>query len=191
MPRDDAWFERFYERHHRRIAAYCVRRIGRDDAADATAEVFAVAWRRSGDVPEGDRELPWLYGVARRVVSHQYRSTGRARRLALRAGSLRTVPPPGPATETLAHADHQLVRDAVMRLGEADREALLLSAWEGLTHAEIADTIGCSRAAVDKRIARAKVRLARQYEALSTMHTPTRTLDTRSPVRAPRGGGDR
>jgi DNA-directed RNA polymerase specialized sigma24 family protein len=44
---------------------------------------------------------------------------------------------------------------------------LLLSAWEGLSHREIAEVIGCSQAAVDKRMVRAKKRLAKQYEAMN------------------------
>jgi RNA polymerase sigma-70 factor (ECF subfamily) len=65
---------RLYETYHRNVLAYCVRRVGRDDAPDLAAEVFAVAWRRYGAVPEGTESLPWLYGVASRVVSHHWRS---------------------------------------------------------------------------------------------------------------------
>lgn len=189
--RDGAWFERLYERHQRAVSAYCVRRVGVADGPDACAQVFVVAWRRAGEVPDGDRALPWLYGVARRVVSHEWRGKGRARRLAEKAGRVRVVPPPGPDVVAVASAEHQLVRDAVITLNETDREVLLLSAWEGLTHAEIAEVIGCSRAAVDKRIARAKVRLARQYELLAGTD-PGSTDDSpamrRPPVRTRKGG---
>lgn len=183
MERDEAWFERLYERHHRAIAAYCLRRIGSDDAAEATNEVFTVAWRRRADVPGDDRAVCWLYGVARRVLSHHRRSADRSRRLATKASAVRPLAPPGPDAEAVDRADRQLVRDAVQRLGDIDREALLLAAWEGLSHAEIATVLGCSQAAADKRVARAKVRLAREYAA----------IDTRSPehVRSVRRGGAR
>lgn len=185
MVRDDAWFEQLYERHHRAVAAYCVRRVGASDAPDAAAEVFAVAWRRIDDIP-GDHELPWLYGVARRVVSHQWRGARRTRRLVERAGSVPAVELPGPDVAVVAGVEHQLVRDAVMQLRPIDREVLLLSAWEGLTHEEIADALGCSRATVDKRITRAKARLARRYESLSA-ERPTRSTKAEHrdpPVRA-------
>ena len=149
-----------------------------------------MAWQRRNDVPEADRALPWLYGVARRVVGHQWRSAGRARRLARKAGAIRVVPPTGPDATAIEEAEHQLVREAVMTLGDNDREVLLLSAWEGLTHPEIAEVIGCSVAAVDKRAARAKVRLAERYESLagSDGREPDSPA-TRSPVRARKGGG--
>lgn len=192
MIHDDDWYERLYERHQAAVTAYCRRRVDGPDAADATAQVFVVAWQRRDDVPDGDRVLPWLYGVARRVVSHQWRGAGRARRLARRAGALRAIPPPGPDSQTVERAEHQLVREAVMSLGENDREVLLLSAWEGLTHPEIAETLGCSVSAVDKRVARAKVRLAHRYESLAGSEPATEQPPmTRSPVRAPKGGGGR
>ncbi len=74
--RDDR-LTRLYEKHNRAIRAYCLRRIGDADASDAVAEVFAVAWRRIDDVPDDEMTLPWLYGVARRVVSDHYRSSNR------------------------------------------------------------------------------------------------------------------
>ncbi len=190
MSRDDAWFERLYERHHRAIAAYCARRVGSGDAPDVAARVFAVAWRRREDVPEGDRALPWLYGVARREVSHQWRGARRTRRLLERTRQLGVVPPPTPESVAAATEDQRLVRQAVRRLGALDREALLLTAWEGLTHAAAAEALGCSRAAVDKRVARAKIRLAEQFRQLAGTQPADVASDrsTRSPVRAPDGG---
>ena len=40
-----------YEMHYDEVHAFCARRVGWDAAADATADVFAVAWRRIDDVP--------------------------------------------------------------------------------------------------------------------------------------------
>ena len=38
-------FNRIYDRHHRSVLAYCLRRTSESDAYDATSEVFSVAWR--------------------------------------------------------------------------------------------------------------------------------------------------
>ena len=73
--------------------------------------------------------------------------------------------------------------EAIGRLRPVDREMLLLSAWEGLTHAEIASALGFSLAAVDKRLARAKQRLKRQYDAMYV------TEPNRPPASALEGGG--
>ena len=142
----------------------CVRRASRTDADDATAEVFAVAWRRRHDIPGGDRALPWLYGVARRVLSHQRRSAHRFRRLAVRVTELRDPPLPDPEAVAVQRQEYADVRRAVGQLASGDREVLLLAAWEGLSHRQIADVLDCSQAAVDKRFIRAKQRLAKTVQ---------------------------
>jgi RNA polymerase sigma-70 factor (ECF subfamily) len=78
--------------------------------------------------------------------------------------------------------EFEAVIQAVDRLRPDDREMLLLSAWEGLTHAEIAVNTGYSLAAVDKRLARAKKRLKRQFESMSL------TGAQRPPTSTARGG---
>jgi RNA polymerase sigma-70 factor (ECF subfamily) len=191
MSRDDAWFERLYERNRPMLRAYCIRRVGSDDVQDIMSQVFAVAWRRRDDVPPEDRELPWLYGVARRVLGHHWRSAGRARRLAQKAGVHVVDASPGPEVIAAATAEQALVREAMTMLRQSDREVLMLSAWEQLTHAQIADVIGCSLSAADKRVARAKQRLADRYAQLNA--TVAESSEPRSIksslVRVRRGGG--
>jgi RNA polymerase sigma-70 factor (ECF subfamily) len=48
---------------------------------------------------------------------------------------------------------------ALSRLGELDREILLLAAWEDLDSASIARAVGCTRANVAMRLFRARKRL--------------------------------
>ena len=167
-------FDQIYERHHRSVLAYCLRRTSPDDAYAAANEVFEVAWRRDSDIPDGERTLPWLYGVARRVLSHQRRSATRFSRLTSKAA--RQAPPyqPQPDHVVVQRLEYETVCSAVNRLPADDKEMLLLSAWEGLTHAEIAETMGYTLTTVDKRLARAKQRLKRQYEAVSAteLHRP-------------------
>ena len=64
-------------------------------------------------------------------------------------------------------AEYDAVLEAASRLNVRDREVLNLAAWEGLPHSEIAEVLGCSIAAVDQRLHRAKKRLARHYHALN------------------------
>jgi len=55
MPRSEALqmrtgeeqrFESLFESHHRAVLSYCLGRLGRRDAEDFAAEVFATVWRR-------------------------------------------------------------------------------------------------------------------------------------------------
>lgn len=162
---DRARFRGLYEAHIRAVTAYCVRRLSPDRVDDAVAEVFLVAWRRIADVPTGDEERLWLFGVAYNVVSHEWRSSTRRQRLATRLGSLRIVDAESPEDSIVRGEQAQGVLDAVDRLSENDAEILRLVAWEHLSPAEIGAVLDLSPNAVHQRFHRAKRHLARQIDA--------------------------
>jgi RNA polymerase sigma-70 factor (ECF subfamily) len=130
------------------VLAYCLRRRP-ETAEDALAETFAVAWRRRDAIPQ--EPLPWLYGVARRVLANQRRSARRQTAVADRLAA-------EPQTE---RREVEPILAALARLRPADRELLLLVAWEGLTPAQAARTLGTSAAACRVRLFRARRRLER------------------------------
>jgi DNA-directed RNA polymerase specialized sigma24 family protein len=77
--RDRSWFDEMYNGHYPDIVRYGVRRLAEVDAsADLAQEVFVVAWLRRDQVP--DNSLPWLYGVARRLLANHRRAQRRWRR---------------------------------------------------------------------------------------------------------------
>ncbi|PZR52144.1 hypothetical protein DNL40_13095 [Xylanimonas oleitrophica] len=72
-----------FDSTHRALLAYTVRRVTDPaDAADVVVETFLVAWHRLDDLPVGADARPWLFGVARRVLSNFHR--GERRRIAPR-----------------------------------------------------------------------------------------------------------
>ena len=146
--------ERLFEAHYAAVLAYGLRRAPRGVAEDVASETFAIAFRRIDDVP--DEPLPWLYGVARRVLANERRGQARRDRLDVR---LRAVAPPpwveadqGEVGEVLA---------ALARLPEPELEAVMLTAWEGLTSAEAAIAAGCTGVALRARLSRARRRLSK------------------------------
>ena len=161
----DRRFEDMYSRYFREVLAYCMRRGAADDAYDAANEVFAIAWRRLADMPTADAVRPWLFVVAKRVLYRRRRGAQRFRRLVEKAGSIRHHGDPDPETIVVQRAEYATVLKAASRLSVRDREVLNLAAWEGVPHREIAEILGCSVAAVDQRLHRAKQRLAREYHA--------------------------
>ena len=165
MASDEARFDGLYDRHYREVLAYCLRRSDPVDGYAAANEVFEIAWRRIGELPEGEGELPWLYVVARRVVWRQRRSSKRFRRLISRIGTMPPPRQPDPGTVVVQRAEYERVLEAAHRLSRQDHHLLQLAAWEGLPHAQIAEILGCSIDAADQRLHRAKVRLTKLYEA--------------------------
>ncbi|SIN30412.1 RNA polymerase sigma factor [Micromonospora cremea] len=166
--RDEAWFTSLYAAEYAHIVRYGLRRLGDGDAsAELAQEVFVVAWRRRGEVPE--RSLPWLYGVARRLLANQWRSRRAAPDvLPITDADLnRTVHPSG-ADVTVGVTD---VRVALATLGDLDQEILRLIGWEELTVSEAAQVLGCTRATAAVRLHRARCRLT---EAMSDQPAPPR-----------------
>ena len=120
------------------------------------AETFLVAWRRRADVPAGEGARLWLYGVARRVLANQRR--GELRRSAL-GSRLRAELPALVSDPAGAVADRTEAVRALSQLGEADREVVELTAWEGLDSREVAEVLGITPVAARARLCRARNRL--------------------------------
>lgn len=69
-----------FELHYDEVLAYRARRGIRSEADDATADVFAVAWRRLDEIDWETARL-WLYGIARGVMNNCWRTLKRQSRL--------------------------------------------------------------------------------------------------------------
>ena len=175
--RDDTARTALYEQHAPAIRAYAARRVEAAAVDDIVAETFAIAWRR---LPARGDPLPWLYGVARRVVHGHRRSHSRRSALFARLVSRQGAGPPPPDPAELLDGDPRLAR-AFATLSTREREAICLVAWEGLGHAQAATVAGCSASAFAARLSRAKARLAAALEDDPTAlpATPILTGDLR------------
>ena len=160
--RTDSAFRKLYDRHHRHVLAYFLRRTDRETSLECTEDVFLVAWRRFEDVPQGDGELRWLYGVSRRVLANRRRSLMRHNRLVRRLLGLGVPAPQEPEAQVIQRAEEQEVVDAIGRLSLADQEVVRLAYWEEMPHADIGKILGCSAGAVDTRLHRAIRRIEKE-----------------------------
>ncbi|MEV0588241.1 sigma-70 family RNA polymerase sigma factor [Nonomuraea sp. NPDC050310] len=157
-------FEAVYHATYEQLLGYAARRCDRpEDAADAVAETYLIAWRRIDRLPRDGEARLWLYGVARKVLAGQRRKRhNRRERVAELDAELAELfgghsPFGTPESSVELAAITRLFRE----LPEADRELLSLLAWEGLDHAELATVLGISRNAVRVRLHRARRRFAR------------------------------
>jgi RNA polymerase sigma-70 factor, ECF subfamily len=156
-----------FRAHHATVLAYAARRLGADAAADVAAETFAVAWRRLADVPR-DAALPWLLGTARNLVLAARRTAARRGERESLAAAL-DAPFAAPTPDLAgAAAERDLLRRALGRLAEPDREVLLLVAWDGLSPAEAARVLGCRPNAARVRLLRSRRRLTAILTELDT-----------------------
>lgn len=155
--------EALFSEHSAAVRAYARRRVPSATADDVVSDVFVVAWRRLDDVP--DDGLPWLLACAQRIIANQRRSVRRQAALRDRLSHKRTGAPGG---QTIADS---VLAEALATLSRNDREALMLTAWEGLEPARAAAVMGCSPRAFSMRLHRARRRLATAMTRLDRAHS--------------------
>jgi RNA polymerase sigma-70 factor (ECF subfamily) len=170
-PSDD--FEDLFVRQYWPVRDFVRRRAPETVVEDLVSEVFLVAWRRFADI-RGD-PLPWLLGVARRVMANHWRAEGR--RTALIQRVQRATSQADTSWEAPGGMDVRLAA-ALGRLTEHDRSALLLVAWEGLDPTSGGRVLGCTPTAFSARVHRARRRLA---EELSAVSNPSKALTKEIP----------
>jgi RNA polymerase sigma-70 factor (ECF subfamily) len=146
---DDDFLATLWDRHAEEVYAYARRRVGASDAPDVVSEVFVVAVAKRAKVP--DDALPWLYRTAWNVIANHWRADDRRARLVVAATTS-----PDPAVGV---AERTALIGALATLSDRDREALLLTAWEGLDASAAAQVVGCSTSTFTVRLHRARRRL--------------------------------
>lgn len=169
-----------WEEHSGAVLAYALRRLGSQDAAeDIVSETFLIVWRKVDEIPS--EPLPWLLGIARRVLSHHYRS--RRSQMALEARleqTARCLTDLTAPMEDLGELRQLLM--TLRSLSEGDQEALALVDWEGLGNREAAFVLGITPVTFAVRLHRARRRFA---VAIATAKEQSTTV-TLAP---PRGTG--
>lgn len=173
LPSFDEVFHTEFDSLHR----YLSRRLGAVTADDLTAETFAIAYRRWGDLDPLRPVRPWLYGIAANLVRHHWRGERRMLRAYARTG----VDPVIQTDETLlerldAEARRPALAEALAELGPLEREVLLLHAWLELSDPEISEALSLPLGTVKSRLHRSRQHLRNRLDANGQveMETPSR-----------------
>lgn len=171
---DAAGLEVLYDRHATAVYSLALR-VVRDtaEAEDVAQEVFAQAWAQAArhDSARGT-VVAWLLMMARSRALDRLRR----RRAVLKPGPsddvLATIPDPAPSVEIMTAADQQArtARAALAGLPTAERAALELAYFDGLTHVEIAARTATPLGTVKTRI---RTALRRVREAMVAPHATT------------------
>jgi RNA polymerase sigma factor (sigma-70 family) len=153
-------FEVIYERHVTGILSFCRHMLGsREEGEDAVQHAFAAAHR---DLLRDDREIrlkPWLYAIARNRCLSLLRARREQPDDALETGT------EGLDDEVQRRADlRELVAD-LQDLPADQRAALVLSELRDLSHADVAEALGCQVGNVKGLVFRARAGLIERREA--------------------------
>ena len=150
----------------RRVYAYVAYRIGDGpDAEDVTSETFerAVRYRRSYDRTKGE-PIEWLIGIARRVIA------GRGGLREIPMDDLPETPDPNPIENRVISGI--VLRNAVARLEDRDRELIALRYGADLSIREMSELLGIRTNTLEVALHRARGRLATKLDAASNEDLP-------------------
>jgi RNA polymerase sigma factor (sigma-70 family) len=162
--------EQLFREHSARVLDYArYRGATLAEAEDVVSDVFIVLTRRLEEAPLAREEmLPWLLGVAHKVLGNQLR--GSRRRQALTERSEEALLWAGRTEEDLSSVATQnvIIRQGLSRLPEKEREALLLVTWDGFQYDEAAAALGCTPGALAQRVLRARKLLLEEIGDIRT-----------------------
>lgn len=150
-------FHALFEEHYRAVARF-LRTRGHDpaDADDLIAGAFEIVWRKMEKVPPGREALPWLLGIARNLSRNARR---KSQREALFVNDLTATTLPWDELPIQDREESAEVLAALAQLKPADRDLILLVAWDELTPAEAGQVLGLRPVTARSRLHRARQRL--------------------------------
>jgi RNA polymerase sigma-70 factor, ECF subfamily len=162
-------FDAFYTASFSRLVGQLHVMTGdRQEAQDVVQEAFIRAWDRRADFQLANAPEAWIRTVAWRLAVSRLRRLRRGLELLHRHHADRTVDPPSD--------EHTLVVDALRRIPEAQRRAVVLHHLCDLSVDQVAAETGATVATVKARLVRGRAALAR--------HLSGQTVDEREDTRA-------
>jgi RNA polymerase sigma factor (sigma-70 family) len=185
---DGEAFGRFYRRHEQRVLGYAITRcVNSGDVADVVGETFLGALSSAGRFrDDGDDAVPWLFGIARRVVAHQRRSFTRRQRL---VGRLQALPSLSPDEAEAVDASIDAARlapqlaAALAGLRPKDRELLRLVSLDGLSPTQAGAVLNLNPNTARVRLSRARARLRNVLTEPDGSTEPSPSTDPHPEVR--------
>lgn len=152
---DPAAFEPLITKYQRMIFSLAYRMTGSlDDAEDLTQETFIRAYRNLASYRGASKFSTWLYRIAvNACLNWRQRETMRGQ---IHSKWAEEEAARGPDAGSDAGAR---VHEALLKLSPKQRAAIMLTIYDGFSHAAAAKILGCSEATVSWRVFIARGRL--------------------------------
>jgi RNA polymerase sigma-70 factor (ECF subfamily) len=169
---DAAAFEELLLRYQNRLVTILEHLVGdRTEAEDLTQDVFLRVYRARKTYVPGSKFSTWLFTIANNVASNALRSSSRRREV--HVAPPRADESQGARLDEMAKAAsglmparqldkaemRDIVRLAIESLNDRQRMAVLLSKFEDMSYADIADAMGLTPKAIKSLVSRARENL--------------------------------
>lgn len=171
-------FAELVEAYQDRVVGLLTHMTGDKQAAeDLAQDVFMRVYRARGNYEPTARFSTWLFRITQNVAFNSRRSKSRRKEVNFKTESTQSTSSFQnenaiaersalmPTRQLDANETQEMVRDAVMRLGERQRMALLLHKFEGMSYADIGTSMDLTVSAVKSLLSRARESLRAELES--------------------------
>lgn len=162
---DETVFQRLFRNHSEDLYRFLYYKFGPDNnPQDLVQEAFIKLWNRCKDITE-DKARSFLFTVARNQMLNEIDK----KKTALKYQQQQVSPSGSNETPQYIMEEKQFndrLQAALDNLTEDQRVTFLLNRIEGKKHAEIAEMLGISQKAVEKRIYTALAKLRQHIKEL-------------------------
>jgi len=170
---DRAAFSALMSGHKDDLFRFVRRRVADADAAsDIVQEAFVAAWSAMASFDPERSFKTWLHAIALNKCRDAARRATTRRAFwgdCPNGDDLRVADErPSPEAETASREELRMLRQALATLPEHLREALMLTAVDGLSQAAASATLGCSVKSLEYRVHRARELLADEMARRAT-----------------------
>ncbi len=153
--RDIDAFTSFYDQTRARVFGM-VTRVLRDPgySEETTQDVYLQVWRTADSYdPKAGSPLAWLLTLAHRRAVDRVRSEQAAGARESRYGAANVDPPSDQVADTVVLRDeHRQVTDCLESLTDAQREAIQLAYYDGLTYVQVSERLSANLATIKSRM---------------------------------------
>jgi RNA polymerase sigma-70 factor (ECF subfamily) len=166
---DDVALGAIYDQFGSLVHGIALRLVGPEPAAEITQDVFLQLWQQPGIYDPDQASLRTFVAVlARRRAIDELRRSGRQEARELRALAEEPTAAPNVEEAALAMIAAERVRAAVDRLPPAQRQAIELAYFGGLTFRDVARATGMPEGTAKSRLRLGLGRLARELATESS-----------------------
>ncbi len=162
-------FRELIERHQRAVINTIHRAIGDAwEAEDLAQRVFLQVYRSAKRYKPTAKFTTWLFTITRNTILNEHRRRSRHAAESLEAlqnprhaessgWEAPDVTAPDPSQDAIERELQDKIMETVQELPEAQRTAVILCRYEGLSYEEIAEVLGCSVSATKSLLHRARL----------------------------------
>lgn len=158
-------FDAIVDRYRKPLQRYCQRALSPPRAEDVVQQVMVKAWLALRDGTDVRSLRPWLYRIARTTMLDNAETPGYDYSELERS----LLSPGGPESELEQQTVIRRTLASLAALPDSQREALLRTALEGQSRAQIAEALGVSEGAVRQLVHRARASIRAAATALTPL----------------------